>query len=61
MKHPPEVGFANSNNLGPREGDRTGSLMQNPGPRMAVMVVVLTATRDYMGIVGEYNGLLVYY
>ena len=53
MKPPPESGLTNSVTL---------KLMRESGTRMAVKVVVLTATRDdHMGRVAEYNGLLVYH
>ena len=52
MKHLPESGLTNSDQL---------KFMRESGPRKAVTVVVLTATRDnHIGRLMEYNGLLVY-
>ena len=60
-KLPPELGLAVIDNMSLGHGDTVGSLMKEPGPRMAVMVAVLTANKDYMGGVGRNNGLLLYH
>ena len=53
VKPPHQNGITNS--------DET-KLMRESGPRMAVKVVVMTATRDdHLGGMAEYNGLLVYH
>ena len=58
---PPELRFPGSNGSSLGHEARVGSVTREPGSRMALVVAVLTANKDYIGEVREYNGLLVYH
>ena len=59
MRLMPELGFPGSDGSSLGQEARVGSVIMEPRSRMAVVVAVLTANKDYMGEVWKYNGLLV--
>ena len=54
---PPERTFPSSDRLGLGHVARVGTMTKETQPRIAVVVVVLTANNDRMGEARKYNGL----